>query len=558
MLRELSIRDILLIRSLDLEFGTGLNVLTGETGAGKSILLDSLGFVLGIRGKSELVPYRSARGEVSACFTLSSKHPALAVLKKLEFPVSTELLVRRTVSSAGRTAAFVNDRRCTLNGLQTLAATLLEIHGQQAGQGLADQSSHLAYLDVCADHAELVQNTRMAWRGAKAAGKQLADAEVELEKSLREAEFLRHSLDELDALAPEPGEDEDLDAKRRLMKKAEQVREKVVHALEAVGNNGAEGMISDAMRWLEKSRSVAAGKVSEINSFLERALVEVGEAQQLLHELRSSLEFQPEALEQTEERFFAIRAAARKHGVHPDNLLSKREEMRRRLALIDGSSDRIKKLQKDACAAEEAYEKLAKELTVGRRATAEALDAGVRRELGPLKLANAVFRTCVDESKRGANGKDQVEFLVATSPEISVGPISKIASGGELSRFMLALKVCLSSEALGVTLIFDEIDQGVGGAAADAVGRRLGALAMNSQVLVVTHSPQVAAFGQRHLKVKKCVQKARSEITVTQLDDDSRIEEIARMLSGDRVTDEARSAALALLDGAAAKPRHPH
>ena len=555
MLRGLSIRDILLIQSLDLEFSRGLNVLTGETGAGKSILLESLGFVLGIRGRSEPVPFRSETGEVSASFTLSAEHPARNVLSQFGFPVSAELLLRRTVSSSGRKAAFVNDRRCTRQVLQAFADTLLEIHGQQADQGLMNQSQHRALLDACADHGELLQKTRTAWRSARTARRELEDAEANLARSHREVDFLKHSLRELEALAPEPGEDAELDTRRKLMKTAERIRNDVVRADEAIGPNGAEGMAVDAMRWLEGARSEAEGRIDEIISSLERVLVEVGEAQQLLHEFRSSLEFEPYALERTEERLFSIRAAARKHGVHPDELARARDEMHRRLSLIEESESRVCNLGKEVRSADKAYEALAAKLTIGRQEAAEALDAGVTRELAPLKLENAMFQTCVAEGTRGPEGVNRVEFLIATNPGTAPGPIAKIASGGELSRFMLALKVCLASGAFGMSLIFDEIDRGIGGATADAVGRRLQLLAKNSQVLVVTHSPQVAAFGQRHLRVEKRTQMGFSQITVTQLDDKSRIEEIARMLSGDKVTGEARAAALALLGGASKNPQ---
>ncbi|MBL9052081.1 MAG: DNA repair protein RecN, partial [Tabrizicola sp.] len=388
---------------------------------------------------------------------------------------------------------------------------------------------------------------RAAWTAQREARGRLAEAEATLARASAEEEFLRHAVAELDKLNPEPGEDEALDARRRLMQGAGRIRDDVAKALMALSDEGAEGRMRDALRWLDGAADKAEGRLDSALEALNRALIELGEAQGGVERALEALDFDPGELERVEERLFAIRALARKHGVLPDDLGGFAEGLRRRLAAIDGGAAGIARLQKAVGEAEVAYAAEAARATADRRAAAGRLDAAMAAELAPLKMERAVFVTKIDPGEPGPEGVDAVTFTVATNPGAPAGPLNRIASGGELSRFLLALKVCLTGDSPGLTLIFDEIDRGVGGATADAVGRRLQALALGAQVLVVTHSPQVAAFGARHWRVEKQVVGEETLSTVTGLNDAARIEEIARMLAGDTVTEAARAAARALL-----------
>lgn len=550
MLHALSIRNILLIESLDLEFQSGLNVLTGETGAGKSILLDSLGFVLGWRGRSDIVRQGAAQGEVTAEFALHVGHPAHAILSEAGYSAEDGLILRRTNSPDGRKRAYINDKVCSGELLRALSDTLVEIHGQNDDKGLLDVKGHRTHLDSFAGVNEDVAAVRSAWRDLSSARKTLAEAETKLEEASRDAEFLRHSVAELDELSPEVGEDEMLDTQRRLMQAAARIREGVSKAFNAVSMDGAEGSMSDAIRWLEDAAPQAGGHLEEPVEALGRALSEVADAQRGIEDALTALDFNPSELEHLEERLFAIRALARKHNVLPDDLAKTTEEFRTRLVEIDTGADHILELQDAVTKAEQRYGTLADDLSQNRRAAGERLDMAMMAELTPLKMERAEFTTEVTGADQpGPEGKDRVVFKVATNPGAPSGPINKIASGGELSRFLLALKVCLTSRASGLTMIFDEIDRGVGGATADAVGRRLANLADGGQVLVVTHSPQVAALGGHHWRVSKSDDGENTLTDVRPLDAGERVDEIARMLAGDSVTAEARSAAEVLLAG---------
>lgn len=545
MLRSLDIRDVLIIDRLSLELGPGLNVLTGETGAGKSILLDALGFVLGWRGRAELVRAGAAQGEVTAVFDLSPTHAARGVLEEAGIEAEDELILRRVNASDGRKTAFVNDRRVSGEVLRGLSDTLVELHGQHDDRGLLNPRGHRALLDAFAglDLARL----RGAWAAQREARGALAEAEGALARAAAEEEFLRHAVAELDKLDPQSGEDEALDARRRLMQGAGRIREDVARALAALSDEGAEGRMRDALRWLDGAAERAEGRLDAPMEALNRALIELGEASDGVERALEALDFDPGELERVEERLFAIRALARKHGVLADDLGRFAEGQRARLAAIDGGAAGIARLQKAVVEAETAYEAESARVTKARVAAAKRLDAAMVAELAPLKMERAVFATEVTGGESGPEGVDSVTFTVATNPGAPSGPLNRIASGGELSRFLLALKVCLTGGNPGLTLIFDEIDRGVGGATADAVGRRLRALASGAQVLVVTHSPQVAAFGARHWRVEKRVAKGQTLSTVTGLGPEERIEEIARMLAGDTVTEAARAAARALL-----------
>ncbi|MFE3839386.1 DNA repair protein RecN [Pseudogemmobacter sonorensis] len=545
MLRSLDIRDVLIIDRLTLELGPGLNVLTGETGAGKSILLDALGMVLGWKGRADLVRAGAARGEVVAVFDLPTGHPAHAILEESGIEAEGELILRRTSHADGRRQAFANDRRVSTEVLRALSETLVELHGQHDDRGLLNPRGHRALLDAFGgiDLAPL----RGHWNAVRAARGALEGAEAQIARARSEEDFLRHAVAELDRLAPLPGEEAKLDATRRMMQAAGRIREDVARAFTALSPEGAEGRMRDAQRWLEGAADKAEGRLDDALAALSRAVIELAEAQSGIESALDALDFDPSALEAAEERLFAIRAAARKHGVAPDDLAAHAGALAERLAALDAGEAGLDRLARALAGAEAAWTEEAGRITGLRQRAAERLDAAMAAELAPLKMERAVFATVLTPATPGPEGADQVTFTVATNPGAPPGPLNRIASGGELSRFLLALKVCLTGGAEGLTMIFDEIDRGVGGATADAVGRRLQALAQGAQVLVVTHSPQVAALGAHHWQVAKRVEGEVTLSTVTALSPERRVEEIARMLAGDRVTDAARAAAEALL-----------
>ena len=547
MLRSLDIRDMLIIDRLELRFQPGLNVLTGETGAGKSILLDCLGFVLGWRGRAEVVRPGAETGEVTAVFDLPADHPAREILAGAGLPAGDELILRRLSGADGRKTAFVNDRRAGAEVLRALSDTLVELHGQQDDRGLLDPRGHRALLDAFAG-ADLGP-VRAAWSERAAAGRSLAEAAARIEAMRAEEDYLRHAVAELDRLSPLPGEEAELDARRRQMQAGARIREDVARAAQALGPDGAERLMADAMRWLDGAAARAEGLLDEALEALGRGLTELGEAAQGVEWALERLAHDPRELEAVEERLFAIRALARKHAVAADDLGGFAGEMRAKLGLIEGGAADLKTLEARRVAAEAAYGREAARVSEMRTKVAAALDRAIAGELAPLKLERARFATVVAPADPGPEGCDAVAFTVATNPGAAPGPLDRIASGGELSRFLLALKVCLAKGGEPVTMIFDEIDRGVGGATADAVGRRLERLAEGGQILVVTHSPQVAARGAHHWRVEKRLAKGAATSTVTALSPAERVDEIARMLAGENVTEAARAAARALLDG---------
>ncbi|QDI75306.1 MULTISPECIES: DNA repair protein RecN [Leisingera] len=549
MLRALDIRDILIIDHLELNFQPGLNVLTGETGAGKSILLDSLGFVLGWRGRAELVRQGARQGEVLAEFELADDHPAHAILEEAGLPGGDSLILRRVNTADGRKTAWVNDRRCSGEVLRALSETLVELHGQHDDRGLLNPRGHMALLDQYAGTQQLLASVRAAWAAAAKARKTVAATRAALDAVRAEEEFLRHAVAELDKLDPQPGEDETLDVRRRQMQAAERIRGDIARA-HALLSEGAEAAMGEAQRWLEgvSGREDDTG-LDEPLAALSRAMIELGDAQDGVERVLDNLDFNPGELEDCEERLFAIRALARKHGVQADELGDYAETLRSKLAALDAGDQNLADQEAALKAAEDAYAQAAKQLGAVRRQGAAALDKAVMAELAPLKMERAVFETRITTAEPGPDGTDAVAFTVATNPGAPAGPLNKIASGGELSRFLLALKVCLRGEDASKTLIFDEIDRGVGGATADAVGRRLRSLASAGQVLVVTHSPQVAALGGHHWQVRKQVVDGMTLSQVVPLDGTERVDELARMVSGDTITNEARAAARALLAG---------
>ncbi len=548
MLLSLDIRDMLIIDRLELSFRPGLNVLTGETGAGKSILLDCLGFVLGWRGRADLVRPGAAQGEVVAEFALAAGHPARAILDESGIPCGDTLLLRRVNHAEGRKSAWINDRRASGDVLRAISDCLVELHGQHDDRGLLNTRGHRGLLDDFVGAGDALGATRDAWGALAQARKARAVAGERLAELAREEDFLRHAVGELDLLDPQPGEEDALDTRRRLLQQGERLRADLARAHGALSAEGAERLLVDATRWLEDASEGLDGQLDGALAALGRALDDVAEAARGIEDTLDALEAGPGELETVEERLFALRGLARKHGVLADDLGAFAEDLRSRLAALDGGTADMARLEAEAAQAVARYDHAARALTELRGAAAVRLDRAMAAELAPLRMERAVFATRVAPADPGPDGRDAVIFEIATNPGAPAGPLNRIASGGELSRFLLALKVCLAGgSAGGLTMIFDEIDRGVGGATADAVGRRLRALADAGQVLVVTHSPQVAALGAHHWRVEKHVADGQTRSRVVPLSAEDRVEEIARMLAGDSITDAARSAAQALL-----------
>lgn len=551
MLRNLLIRDIVLIESLDLEFSAGLNVLTGETGAGKSILLDALGFALGRPVRRDLVRAGVAHGSATAVFELPTGHGVWGMLRELDLPAGEgELILRRVASAQGPNRAFVNDQRVSAEVLSRVGAVLVEVHGQHDDRGLLNPRGHGALLDMFAGLAPRLADTRAAWVGWQAAKASLDKARAAQAQALEDEEFLRHSLDELEVLSPTVGEDESLDVRRRLMRQSAELITDVAQAQEALSSRGAEGVLSDALSRLMHVAERAEGRLEATISAVDCTLSELADAQSELDRFAEEMQFNPGELEEVEERLFAIRGLARKHDCVPDALPALAAAMAEKLKEIDAGEGAISELSVAEAAAAEAYVHAAADLSVARRKAAGVLDTAVTGELAPLRMENARFVTELATRPPGPDGTDSVRFTASINPGAPAGPIDKIASGGELSRFLLALKVQLAAQGDDITMIFDEIDRGVGGATADAVGRRLASLSAAGQVLVVTHSPQVAAKGTRHFLISKSAADGSSRTEVVALDATAREDELARMLAGDRVTDAARQAARALLEEA--------
>ena len=551
MLTALSIRDVVLIEALDLDFGPGLGVLTGETGAGKSILLDALGLALGARGDSGLVRHGAAQASVTATFDPPPGVAALLDDNGIEADSGEPLIVRRVVKADGGSRGFVNNQPASAALLRELGTRLVEIHGQHDDRGLLNPRGHRALLDTFArlDTAAVAQSWR-SWREAEDA---LAEARAEIETAARDREWLDHAVAELDSLAPEVGEEEALAERRRIMQRSEKITEDLNALADALeGSDGAMSNMRQAARILDRIAGDHEA-LAEALAAIDRAMIEAGNAAEQVAEAARALSFDPRALEDDEARLFELRAMARKHRVQPDDLAALAEELRGRRDRLEAGEEGIAALQQRAATARTSYLAAAERLSADRAAAAARLDAAVAAELPPLKLDAARFRTTVaelPEEQWGPAGRDRVEFEIATNPGAPFGALIKIASGGELSRFILALKVALAEEGGAATMIFDEIDRGVGGAVASAIGERLHRLASSAQLLVVTHSPQVAARGAAHLLIAKRNDGVVTRTGVRQLDDAERREEIARMLSGATITDEARAQADRLIETA--------
>ncbi len=552
MLAGLSIRDIVLIERLSLSFAPGLTVLTGETGAGKSILLDALALALGDRADSGLIRQGAPQASVTAEFQLPDDHRAFAILAEQDFAPEGQLVIRRTVGTDGRSRAFVNDQPVSVSLLRRLAETLVEIHGQFETHGLFDVRTHRLLLDAYGGLNPLVDSVRAAWRDWSAADAELIRLTADAEAALAEEAYLRETVAELDQLAPKPGEEASLSETRQRL----QHREKLLDALstaqrELAGDRGAELSLSLARRALERVADRAGGAFDQILAALDRAAIEIGEGVAALDAAGTEFENEGQDLTVVDDRLFDLRRVARRHAVPVDDLAELRESLAGKLANLDDRDGRVAQASRVAGERRAAYSQTAAVLSRARRTTAEKLDAAVARELKPLKLERARFTTeilALDEAEWGEAGTDSIAFSVATNPGQPPGPLAKIASGGELARFMLALKVVLARASAVPVLVFDEVDSGIGGATADAVGERLARLAESRQVLVVTHSPQVAARGDHHWQVRKTLKAGAMTTGVIALDPAGRREEVARMLSGAEVTAEARAAATRLID----------
>ena len=553
MLSQLAIRDIVLIDKLVLNFREGLSVLTGETGAGKSILLDAFALALGGRGDGRLVRHGEGQGAVTAVFDVPLDHPARALAAQAEIDTEGDLILRRVQMADGRTRAFVNDQAVGVQALRAIGAALVEIHGQHDDRALADPTTHRAILDAFGGLQEPLAQVAEVARRVKAARSALALHRARVEAAAKEADFLRHAVGELETLAPEPGEETSLAERRTVMQQSEKVARELNEAIEASGG-GIVSHLSAALRKLERRAAQLPVLVEPCVAALDAALTALDEAHTVLDVALREAEFDPRELERVEERLFALRAASRKFQVPVDDLAALRERYVADVAAIDAGEEALAGLEATLTQAEAAYAKAAAKLSEGRKRAAKALDAAVKAELPPLKLERARFITEIvtDAESCDLAGMDRVEFWAQTNPGTRPGPMMKVASGGELSRFMLALKVVLADKGSAPTLIFDEIDTGVGGAVADAIGARLGRLSTRVQVVAVTHAPQVAARAETHFLIAKDPVKGSDRVAtrVASLEATARREEIARMLAGATVTDEARAAAARLLQAA--------
>ncbi len=555
MLARLSIRDIVLIDRLDIEFASGLSVLTGETGAGKSILLDAFALALGARGDAALVRHGAEQGQVTAAFELPPNHPVRALMDENDIPAEDELILRRVQFADGRTRAFVNDQPLSAQALKTLGAALVEIHGQHDERALVDAAAHRRLLDAFAGLDSQAGEVERLWNERRARAGAVAVHRAQVERAQREADFLRHAVDELKRLAPEASEEAALADKRAIMMQAEKVAGDLRDAHDAVaGAQSPVPLLSATVRRLERRAAQAPALIEPAVKALDAALTALDDARRHLDAALHTANHDPSELEKIEERLFALRAAARKHNVPVDELNALAARYAAELGLIDAGAERLAALEEAARAADAHYREAAAALSRDRKKAAETLDRAVNDELKPLKLERAKFVTEIvtDPEAGGPHGIDRVEFWVQTNPGTRPGPLMRVASGGELARFLLALKVVLANRGSASTLVFDEVDTGAGGAVADAIGVRLARLSRRAQVIAVTHAPQVAARADRHYLISKsALDKGKRVATrVAELAADKRREEVARMLAGAEITAEARAAAERLIKAA--------
>ena len=557
MLARLSIRDIVLIERLDIEFGDGLAVLTGETGAGKSILLDAFALALGGRGDAGLVRHGAEQGQVTAVFDVPRDHPATAILSANGLDDTGEMILRRVQFADGRTRAFVNDQTISVQTLKAVGSALVEIHGQHDERALVDPATHRRLLDAFAGLEKDVGALEALWDARRTANAALEEHRASMERAAREADYLRHASDELKMLAPKDGEETALAERRTAMMAGEKIAADLREAQDAVsGDHSPVAALSAAVRRLERRATNSPALVEPAVKAIDAAINALEEADQHLTTALAAADFDPAELERIEERLFALRAASRKYSTPVDGLAALAAKYAADVALIDAGAEQLKRLEATAGEADQRYASAARKLSAAREKSAQKLDRAVNAELPPLKLERATFTTQIesDPDSAGPQGFDHIEFWVQTNPGTRPGPLMKVASGGELSRFLLALKVVLSDRGSAPTLVFDEIDTGVGGAVADAIGARLARLAGKVQVMAVTHAPQVAVRANQHLLISKdSLDKGKRVATrVNALAADHRREEIARMLAGAEITAEARAAAERLLRAATA------
>ena len=553
MLARLSIRDIVLIDRLDIDFGSGLAILTGETGAGKSILLDAFALALGARGDVALVRDGAEQGQVIAAFEIGQDHPARTLLADNGLSGEDELILRRVQFADGRTRAFVNDQPVSVQALRALGAALVEIHGQHDERAFVEAATHRGLLDAYGGiegDAAAVTSLWAQWRECEAA---VQSHRADVDRASREAEWLRHAVEELGRLAPQPGEESALAERRAAMMQAEKVADDLRSTHDGLaGPNSPVAPLAGAVRRLERRAAQAPTLVEPVTKAIDAALTALDEARLQLEHALQLAEYDPQELEKIEERLFALRAAGRKYNAPVDELASLARRYESDLGLIDAGAERLAALEREAREASARYRAAAENLSAARRRAAQALDKAVNVELKPLKLERAEFSTEINSESEGPNGIDRVEFWVRTNPGTRPGPLVKVASGGELARFLLALKVVLADRGSAPTLVFDEIDTGVGGAVADSIGVRLARLAGGVQVIAVTHAPQVAARAERHYLITKDAFARGERVTtrIAELQGERRREEIARMLAGAEITAEARAAAERLIRAA--------
>jgi DNA repair protein RecN (Recombination protein N) len=555
MLARLSIRDIILIDRWGVDFGSCFATRTVETGAGKSILLDAFALALGARGEAALVRHGAEQGQVIAAFEVAKGHPARRVLAANDLVADTddELIVRRVQFADGRTRAFVNDQPVSVQVLRALGAALVEIHGQHDERAFVEAATHRALVDAFGGLEDDAAEVSRLWHEHRARKAAVEAHRAEVERAQREAEWLRHAVDELRRLAPETGEETALAERRAAMMQAEKVAEDLRATHEAIsGPQSPVPPLATAVRRLERRAVQAPALIGPIVKALDAALSALDEARTHVEQALGVAQYDPPELERIEERLFALRAAGRKYNVPIDELAALTRRYEDDLALIDAGAERLKALEHEAQAAATRYREAAQALSAARARAAQALDKAVNAELKPLKLERAQFSTQIEAEGEGPEGLDRIEFWVRTNPGTRPGPLMKVASGGELARFLLALKVVLADRGSAPTLIFDEVDTGVGGAIADAIGVRLARLASSVQVIAVTHAPQVAARADRHyLITKDALAKGKRVATrVVELKAERRREEIARMLAGAEITAEARAAAERLIRAA--------
>lgn len=552
MLKSLSIRNVVLIDSLDIDFSNGLVVLSGETGAGKSILLDSLGLLLGNRAETSMIRQGKDKLSVTGVFEVSPQNKIIDIAKEYDLDIDSDIIIKRTITADGKNKILFNDQIITLKLLKELMHNLIEIHGQYDNQGLLNPSLHGEILDGFGHYDKELLKTKENYLAYKSAVAELKSKEESLAKAKENEENLRHWVDELEKTSPQKGEEETLRIRRSELMNAEKIIEKLNSAYTCLnGGNSVLESVSKARNAISRANEIVNDKYKDVEQNLETALYSLNEAVEQIEAYSADISLNQNEIDNIETRLYALRNLAKKHNTDTDSLSEKLEEMKSLLQNLQNGTDNVNELKTKVSKLREDYIKSAESLSKLRQKEAQKLDKSVMKELPPLKMEKAVFQTTITtkpEMQWSEKGWDNIYFEVSTNPNTPLGALNKIASGGELSRFMLALKVNLAYQENQETLIFDEIDAGIGGATAEAVGERLSRLSQTEQVFVVTHSPQVAAFSNEHFKVSKYTKDNITTTTLTKLDDEGKVEEIARMLSGETITKEARAAALVLLN----------